>query len=127
MLTGSRPSLEWAAKNLKTKSDQQEVEDLQPFWSLFDVSPTLPQHSLDDLVDTAFFPNTLTAAPGWIHAANDEVVEHNASVIPGISGGAGKPFCPATSATSCFLTVAGHQNVVPWLSSAVAGVDINEP
>ncbi|KAL3148746.1 hypothetical protein ABBQ38_014157 [Trebouxia sp. C0009 RCD-2024] len=86
---GSRPSREWAARYLKTRADLDNLETPQEGWSLYNISPALPQQRLDDVLDSAIFPKTLTISPGRVHAANDSVLEHTASVVPGISGGAG--------------------------------------
>ena len=104
--TGNRPASDWAAKYLKTSADRDKVENVTDFWSLYNISATLPQQRLDDLIEAAIFPNTLTASPGQIHAANDQVVEHTASVIPGISGGAGGPCSHASMPNlHCFMLV----------------------
>lgn len=90
MSIGSRPSREWAARYLKTRADLDNLETPQEGWSLYNISPALPQQRLDDVLDSAIFPKTLTISPGRVHAANDSVLEHTASVVPGISGGAGQ-------------------------------------
>ena len=82
--------MDWASRYLRTTADKDQLDALSSSWSLYDLGQEEPSRRLHSLIDTAIFPNRLTASPGQVHAANDMVVEHTASVIPGISGGAGK-------------------------------------
>lgn len=82
--------MEWASKFLKTTIDRDQLDTTDDSWTLYDVDQEEPAKRLHSLVQTAIFPHQLTASPGQVHKANNMVVQHTASVIPGISGGAGK-------------------------------------
>ena len=82
--------MEWASRYLKTTSDRDQLETTDDSWTLYDLDQYEPTKRLRSLVETAIFPHQLTASPGQVHKANNMVVQHTASVIPGISGGSGK-------------------------------------
>jgi hypothetical protein len=43
---------------------------------------------LVELLDVAIFPGRMCASPGEVQIASDSVLEHNASLLPGMAGGA---------------------------------------
>ncbi|KAK9812598.1 hypothetical protein WJX72_000231 [[Myrmecia] bisecta] len=73
--TGGKVDLKWAKKFLAGDPD---VLDNEEAWYRQNV-----------LRDCAYHEQRRTVSPGTVHAANEEVVEHTASVLPGCSGGAG--------------------------------------
>ncbi|KAK9829177.1 hypothetical protein WJX72_004344 [[Myrmecia] bisecta] len=75
--TGGNVSIEWACRHLAHTGHPNELD-----WKT-------PRDRLDILKNNAFWPDCTTTAPGTVHNANDEVVEHTASVLPGCSGAAG--------------------------------------